>query len=246
MNWLKRFLLGIVKYTALFVSLMLVGAISTFLTLRLFTHGDEVTVPDLSGRDPVEAVQQLSLEGLQLKILPQKRFHDKIPAEKIVAQQPPAGTKIKQGRSIEVYLSLGPEKIIVPDLMGQTTRVAGMTLNQYQLQPGRIIYVDASGNQPDAVIAQYPLPGTQVTNVRAVNLLANSLMPGSGEVYVMPDLIGRDAMDVSGFLQSAGFRVGSPQPIDYPGITPGTVVKQSPPAGYKIRKDMIISIYVSK
>ena len=244
--WIKRFFFGIIKYTALFISLMLVGALSTFLTLRLFTTGDQVTVPDLTGKDPVEAIQLLNLKGLQLKILPQKRFHDKIPAEKIVAQQPSAGTKIKEGRSIEVYLSLGPEKVIVPDLIGQTTRVAGMTLGQYQLQPGRIMYVAAPGAQPDAVIAQYPLPGTQVTNVRAVNLLSNSISAPSSEVYVMPDLIGRNALAVSEFLKTAGFRVGASQPIDYPGIIPGTVVKQAPPAGYKISKDTVINLYVSR
>lgn len=244
--WIKRFFFGIIKYTALFISLMVVGAVSTFITLRLFTSGDEVAVPDLVGKDPVEAVQQLNQDGLQLKILPQKRFHDKIPAEKIVAQDPIAGTKIKQGRSIEVYLSLGPEKVIVPDLVGQTTRVAGMTLGQYQLQPGRVMYVAAPGAQPDAVIAQYPLAGTEVTSVRAVNLLANNLAAPSNEVYVMPDLIGRSSLEVSEFMRTAGFRVGSPQPIDYPGVTPGTVVKQAPPAGYKIGKDTVISIYVSK
>ena len=244
--WIKRFLFGIIKYTALFISLMLVGALSTFVTLRLFTSGDQVTVPDLAGNDPVEAVNHLNRIGLQLKILPQKRFHDKIPAEKIVAQQPPAGTKIKKGRSIEVYLSLGPEKVIVPDLVGQTTRVAGMTLGQYSLQPGRIIYVAAPGAGPDAVIAQYPLPGTVVTDVRAVNLLTNSISAPSSEVYVMPDLIGRNALSVSEYLKAAGFRVGSPQAIEYPGIIPGTVVKQAPPAGYKISKDTIINLYVSR
>jgi beta-lactam-binding protein with PASTA domain len=121
-----------------------------------------------------------------------------------------------------------------------------MTLGQYQLQPGRIMYVAAPGAQPDAVIAQYPLPGTEVTNVRAVNLLTNSISAPSSEVYVMPDLIGRNALAVSEFLKGSGFRVGTSQPIDYPGIIPGTVVKQAPPAGYKISKDTVINLYVSR
>lgn len=244
--WIKRFFFGIIKFVALVLSLMLVGAVSTFVTLRFFTTGDEVAVPDLAGKDPVEAVQQLNQKGLQLKILPQKRFDDKIPAEKIVAQQPPPGSKIKQGRSIEVYLSLGPEKVIVPDVVGQATRVAGVTLNQYQLQPGRIIYTAVPNARPDAVIAQYPSPGTQVTDARAVDLLSNSISGESGEVYVMPDLIGKNSFEVSEYLRNSGFRVGTPQPIEYPGIMPGTVVKQAPPAGYKINKDTVINLYVSR
>src|SRR5262249_53971573 len=104
---IKGFFAGIIKYTLLIISLMVVGAVSTFVTLQLFTSSGQVTVPDLTGKDPVEAIQALNKEGLSLKILPQKRYDDKIPAEKIVAQNPLGGTRIKQGRSIEVYISLG-------------------------------------------------------------------------------------------------------------------------------------------
>jgi beta-lactam-binding protein with PASTA domain len=136
--------------------------------------------------------------------------------------------------------------VIVPDLVGQSTRVATMTLGQVQMQPGKIMYVASPGAQPDEVIAQFPLPGTTVTDIRTVNLLANSTAPPPDEVYVMPDLIGRPAWQVTDFLRSYGFRVGSQQPIDYPGIAPGTIVKQAPPAGYRITQDNIISLYVSQ
>jgi beta-lactam-binding protein with PASTA domain len=41
-------------------------------------------------------------------------------------------------------------------------------------------------------------------------------------------------------------RVGLTQPVDYPGIAPGTVVKQAPPAGYRVTKDTFIGLYYSK
>jgi len=243
---IKDFFFGIIKYTLLFVSLMLVGALSTFITLQLFTSSGQVVAPDLKGKDPVEAIQILTKEGLSLKILPQKRYDSKIPAERILSQSPLAGTKIKQGRSIEVYISLGPEKVIVPDLIGQTARAATITLEQYQLQQGKVIYVSMPGAEPDQILAQFPLSGTEVTDVRTVNLLANTGVYGSREAYVMPDLIGRPVDQATQFFRSAGLRVGSSQPIDYPGIESGTVVKQSPPAGYKVGRDTAISLYYSK
>jgi len=243
---LKNFFLGIVKLFALFLSLMLVGALSTFITLRLSTSGDEVVVPDLTGKDAVEAIRILGREGLQLKIHPQKRFNDKISADRIVAQEPAAETTIKQGRSVRVYLSLGPQRIIVPDLVGQTTRVANMTLEQNNLHSGRVIYVSRAGAEPDEVLGQFPLSGTEVSAVRGVDLLTNTGIANLSETYVMPDLIGKQVSDVENFLRSSGLRVASSQPVQYPGIQPGVIVKQSPPAGFKVTRDTFVGLYYSR
>jgi serine/threonine-protein kinase len=242
----KGFFFGIVKFLLHAGALMIVGALSTFVALRFFTSGDEVIVPNLVGKEPVEAIRVLNQEGLQLKILPQKRYSKEVPAEHIVAQEPPFKTRIKAGRSIEVYISLGPEKIIVPDITGQTTRVATMTLEQHKLFPGKIVYVSAEGAESDQVLSQFPLAGTEVTEIRTVILLANTSTYTNPNSFVMPDLIGKPVTEVESFFKRAGLRIGSTQPIDYSGVVPGTIVKQSPPAGYKVSTNTPISLYFSK
>jgi beta-lactam-binding protein with PASTA domain len=241
----KRFFLGILKFIGLIFSLMLVGALSTFITIRFFTSGDEVVVPDLKGKDPVETLQVLKDHGLQLKIQKQKRFSPKVAADHVVAQNPVAGQKLKKGRSIDVYLSLGPEKAIVPDLAGQTTRVATMTLEQHGLQQGRVIYVSKPEAHSDEVLAQFPISGTELTGTRAVDMLVNNSME-NGPVYVMPDVIGDDIDSVKADFRKAGLRVGVSQPVDYPGVASGTIVKQNPPAGYKVTNDTYIGLYYSQ
>jgi serine/threonine-protein kinase len=243
---IKGFFVGILKFFGHIIALMLVGALSTFITLRWFTTGDEVVVPDLTGKAPVEAIRTLTSQGLQLKILPQKRYSKDIPADHIISQEPIANTRIKSGRSVEVYMSLGPEKIIVPDLAGQTTRVAMMTLEQYKLSTGKIVYVSAPNAESDQVLAQFPLAGTVVTDVRSVSILANSSLYVNPKSFVMPDVIGQPIESVNSFLKEAGLRLSSSQPIDYPGIAAGTIVKQSPPAGYKVSANTPISLYFSK
>lgn len=242
---IRKVFFSFVKFVLLIISLMMVGALSTFLTIHFFTAGDEAVVPDLSGKDPVEAIRILRGAGLQLKILPQKRFNDKIPADKIVAQRPDPKTKIKQGRSVEVYLSLGPEKAIVPEVIGETMRVATMTLEQRGLHQGKVIYVSDPGAQSDQIIAQYPDAGTELTGSRTVNLLVNNAVR-SNEYYVMPDVIGKQLSEVQDYFRDVGLRLGAAQAVEYPGITPNTIVKQTPPAGYKISKDSYIGLYYSK
>src|SRR3990172_3766408 len=223
---LKGLFVGTIKFVALLVSLMMVGALSTFVTIRFFTAGDEVVVPDLTGKNPVETLQILKDHGLQLKVQKQKRYSDKVPADHVVAQNPGPKQKIKKGRSIEVYLSLGPEKAIVPDLVGQTTRVATMTLDQRGLHQGRVIYVSSPESQADEVLAQFPVSGTQLTGTRAVDILVNNAIE-NGPVYVMPDVIGDAIAEVTGSFRKAGLRLGSSQPVDYPGVASGTIVKQN-------------------
>lgn len=194
---------------------MLVGALSTFVTLRLFTAGDEVKVPELIGQEPTKAIQVLAREGLQLKILPQKRYSNTVVADRIVAQQPVAQTKIKRGRSVEVYISLGPERVVVPDLLGQTRRVAMMMLNQKGLQEGKVISVYSNDAEEDQILAQYPVSGTEMIGNRTVDILVNSSRDG-GLVFVMPDVIGKPISEVSDYFKQAGLRISSSMPIDYP------------------------------
>lgn len=240
----KRFVFGLFKFVVLMISLMIVGALSTFVTLRFFTTGDEVSVPDLTGRSSMEAVQELNKIGLSLKISPLKRSSS-VPSDHIVAQEPQASVKIKRGRGVLVYLSLGPEKVIVPDVVGLTARVANMTLEQRGLEQGKVIYVHSPGSESDQVLAQFPSAGIELTGTKTVNLLVSNAI-NNGQFYVMPDVIGKSISTIKDYFQSAGLRVGSLLPVHYPGIPPGTIVKQSPPAGYKVGADTPIALTYSE
>lgn len=240
----KKLFFGVIKFIALMISLMVVGALSTFITLRVFTSGDEVGVPDLTGKTSMEAVQQLQKIGLSLKIAPLKRSSS-IPSDHIVAQEPPATVKIKRGRGVLVYLSLGPEKVIVPDVVGLTARVANMTLEQRGLQQGKLIYVHSPGSEADQVLAQFPAAGFEMVGAKTVNLLVSNAV-NNGQFYVMPDVIGKPISSVKDYFQTAGLRIGSLLPVHYPGIPPGTIVKQAPPAGYKVGADSPIALTYSE
>jgi beta-lactam-binding protein with PASTA domain len=62
----------------------------------------------------------------------------------------------------------------------------------------------------------------------------------------MPDLLGRPAETVRRQLASQGFNVTYSGSAYYPGLEPGTVIRQSPPKGHAVQKRTIISVEVSK
>ena len=64
--------------------------------------------------------------------------------------------------------------------------------------------------------------------------------------YVMPDLIGRDARAVLEGLERAGLKVTDVHYRSYPGVAPGIVLRQSPPAGQRISSRAALSLDVSR
>jgi beta-lactam-binding protein with PASTA domain len=62
----------------------------------------------------------------------------------------------------------------------------------------------------------------------------------------MPDLIGRRGVDVLEALRSAGLKVTAVTYRSYPGVPPGTVIRQSPPAGYRVSRHSSVTFEVSR
>ena len=64
--------------------------------------------------------------------------------------------------------------------------------------------------------------------------------------YVMPDVIGMDGNRVSDALRERGFRVTITGSQPYPGVPPGTVVRQQPQGGFRVAASDAISLEVSR
>ena len=62
----------------------------------------------------------------------------------------------------------------------------------------------------------------------------------------MPDLIGRQAADVMDGLRRHGLKVAEIRNRTYPGVAPGVVLRQFPPAGHAVSPRTPLSLDVSK
>lgn len=86
----------------------------------LVSQGPEPrTMPDIVGRDPVEAVDELQEMGLVPVQYPDV-FSDDVEAGLIVAQDPPPGERLERGAEVRYSLSKGPDVVAVPPLAGLT------------------------------------------------------------------------------------------------------------------------------
>ena len=206
--------------------------------------GRSVTVPDLTGKTPEEALRAAVSAGLQIEEQGSRaRNDDKVARGKVLLQQPEAGSLAKPSQVIRVVLSLGPRELRVPDLAGLAPRAAALKLSRESLELGPVSwYRDPAA--PPGIVAQDPDPEVVASRKEPVRVLMSR---GAADVrIVMPDFVGKDAQAVKVHLEKFGFKVGSARFEPYEGVKPDTILKQFPPAGYPLSNHEVVSLTVSR
>lgn len=233
--------------------LLLVAALgATFLVffglaLRVALRAREVQVPALVGVAVNDATRAAADRGLGIRIDENRRASDRVPAGRIMEQEPPAGAQARRQRTVRVWVSSGPRTTVVPALAGQTERTARLRLDQEGLTAGTITEIRRDDYAADTVVAQNPPPRA---NAPDVSLLVNRAQPAP--VYVMPDVVGTDAARAADAFKAQGLRVtlapaqATPGASTGTGTGAGTVIRQQPAAGAPVSAGDPITFEVSR
>jgi len=222
--------------------LVIIAALSAYLTVRQSVSGRDVQVPSLSGLTAEEASALLKKNGLVLEEAA-RRNDEHVEAGRILAQDPAPGTSIKLERKVKVVVSLGDKVSSIPELRGGAARKAQITLQQQGMKLGDQVYVYNRRVEENMVIAQDPLPeGAGLRDAKIALLVSRGAPP---RTYVMPRLVGRGETDVLAFLQRAGLRVAPVKRDASRAASPGTIVAQDPDSGYPVRSGDVVTLTVA-
>jgi len=235
-----RKILNISLYVLVFLNLFFLSAIAAY---QITFHGEMVSVPDLEGMSFEDG--RVELEENKLVIIHSGiRLHDRYDKGIIIFQDPPPGKKIKLRENVNVILSAGKEKVIVPRMRGRSFQLASSPLQKAGLKKGRDSHIYNRRYSAGRIIAQNPLPEETVPKGTRISFLVSE---GEKEKkYLMPDLIGKHAGRVIAQLKNMGFRVSDLRESYYPGIESGIIIKQFPKPGYPVQKRNLITLEVSK
>lgn len=226
---------------------VLMGALgATFLvffgvSMRVALWARDVQVPSLVGRTVNEATAALADRDLALRVEENQRPDDKIEVGKVMQQEPEAGVTSRRQRTVRVWISSGPKRTIVPPLVGQNERAAQSSLQQQGVVVSSVSEFRSSDYPADVIVAQDPAATSRAPEV--------SILLNRGELsatYVMPDVIGVDGERAADALRQQGFRVSIVGTQPYPGVPPGTVVRQQPAGGFRVGGSDAISLEVSR
>jgi serine/threonine-protein kinase len=150
---------------------------------------------------------------------------------------------MKVSQEAHVVLSLGPQNVTIPELAGESLRVARIQLLQAGLQLGEVTSYAVPNLPADTVVQQNPLSGTRAASLR-VNLLVAQGDPQAA--YIMPWLVGMQLPDADRLLFSGGLKVAKTAYVPSPQWPKGTVIEQTPDLGSKVTSDTPIELVVAQ
>jgi len=232
----------ILRMALLLFVLSSVGFLSALTAMRFEIQGREVIMPDLVGASATQARQILRGRRLSLKI--EDRIYSKLPVDAVVRQSPPPNMSVKAGQDAHVVLSLGPQKVTIPDLQEESLRAAQVELLRSGMQLGEASSVYLPFGEADSVLQQDPAPGTTDVTSPHVDLLV-SLGPRP-PAFVMPELAGLPFAEAESKLNSSDLRVSKLTPIAAPQVAAGTVVGQSPARGQRVDSSSKIELQIAQ
>jgi beta-lactam-binding protein with PASTA domain/tRNA A-37 threonylcarbamoyl transferase component Bud32 len=231
-----------VGYALLGVASVIAAALAVFLLLQGF-GGDERairTVPDVTRLSAAEADQRLDDFGLRSVVTDLEPSPD-VPEGRVTRQSPAAGTELREGSPVQLWLSSGPEEVAVPNIVGMEEAEAVAALRQAGLLPGERTNVFDDEVEAGVVVASSPAAGARVGTDTRVDLEVSA----GEETVRIPSVRLQPEGDARLTLEQLGLNVLVVQEFN-DAVDPGVVADQDPAAGEVVPVGSDVTLVVSR
>ena len=201
--------------------------------------GSKVIVPSLAGLTVKEATSELADLGLDLKV-EREEFSEDIPENRVINSSPAGGGRISPDGTVEVTISKGKERYIVPTLQGLKIEIAEGLISDNNLVVGEIIEEFSSEFPKGFIMRSSPAAGERIKRDSQVTLY---LSKGVEQVGIS-SYQGKSGEQALNELTEVGFEVETKY-VFSEDLPIGAVVSQIPSGG-DIDKGSVITLTVSK
>ena len=234
------------KMTILLVILAAIlvgGGIFAYNKLNEFFNrsGGNILVPDFRGRHTSE-VMKLKPSGIEV-ITRDQKYDDRQPKGHVIAQYPDPGTLVKPGKQVLITVSLGLQKVNVPNLIGKSMREVDVALMNSQLILGNSAYVFSDKISPDRIVGQSPLSSEEYGVNKNVDLLIS--LGKKPETLPLPNLTGINLDIAKDRIKSWGFNIGRTYSKPDSNRAKYQVISTSPSPYSHLRKGEVVNLLVS-
>ncbi|MGW2143801.1 protein kinase domain-containing protein [Nonomuraea bangladeshensis] len=218
------------------VALAVVMVAAIALTGWFFAQPDYVKVPSLVGRNMLLAEQSAVNGGFKVKKAP-GQYSEKTAEGLVLATEPVAGTEVEQGSTITLTPSLGPKRVVVPNVTGMTGNDARAALAKEGLTPGSVKRLPNTEVERDKVIRSSPQVGEKVKEGARVDIFVSAGL-------LMPDVGGMPKDEAAAYLGQQGFQVQVQEVDD--DAEPCTVIAQVPKAKSEVDGGAQVMVTVAR
>lgn len=99
------------------------------------------------------------INDLGLKLAITEKHDSEVEKNHVISQTPPEGTELEKGDTVTIVISLGPEELSVPNLIGFSLKDAKTILKDKGLELGSVSYSYSEIYEEGTVINQNPVAG---------------------------------------------------------------------------------------
>ena len=195
-----------------------------------------VTVPNVVDKTYAAAERELTTLGF---VVERQDVPDTSEAETVLDQNPTAGSDAELGSTVILTVSSGPDKVIVPDIIGDPFEIAKKTLEALGLKVGEPQMVDDPAPAGQVLAADPPV-GAEVDPGSTITLRVSQ---GKITVENFTGLAEQEAIDL---IEAAGLKARVRYRDTGNSGDNGTVVDQSPAAGSTLAPGSTVTIWVGK
>jgi serine/threonine-protein kinase len=218
------------------ISGLFVGGLTVWLATQIFgsSSDNRIAVPSLDGLTVEKATVLLLDQGLIIgQISPE---NSERPMDTIISQIPQAGTSTNSGQPVDIVVSAGKSKVVVPKLIGLlTVEDARRILSDKGLRLGPVTEVESDSDK-GVVLSSDPASGTAVSAGMEVTLTISS------GLKIIPQVVGLSEAQARTDLANLGFQVQILQQVVNEQI--GAVLAQAPKPGTKSSEGAIVTITI--
>ncbi|MGZ3540797.1 MAG: Stk1 family PASTA domain-containing Ser/Thr kinase [Vulcanimicrobiaceae bacterium] len=206
--------------------------------VKLFVSNGLPTIGlrDVRGYTLADAQKDLQLDKFRIKL--QRQFSNNVPKDGVIDEKPSPGTQVRQGSTVALTVSDGPQPVTMPNLVSKQlsdaqklARQNGFTLDPTQQQMFNI--------PPNVIASQDVSPGTPIARGSTVHVTVSA----GGDLTQVPDVRSMGPDEAQQRLQQQGFQpvVNYLQQTD----SNGKIVDQNPQPGESIPRGSNVTIMLS-
>ena len=137
------------------------------------SKGVELTnVPKVAGEKSDTAITMIENAGLKYEI--KEENNDKIEAGIVIKQEPEQGQEVAKDSVVTIYVSLGTDKVTVPDVLGKSEEEAKKIIEEAKLQA--IVKTGEDTSKSNGVVIKQDVEsGTQIVEGSSITITINKL-----------------------------------------------------------------------
>jgi serine/threonine-protein kinase len=205
-------------------------------TLEVSDGPGTVLVPGVANLPQRQAIGELEDAGLKVTI--DREASDTIKKDFAIRTLPREAKEVPKGTRVRLFVSSGPEQIVVPDVTGLSRDSAEARLRDDGFA---VSVAEQESDEPEGdVISQDPAGGTELTRGSTVTITVST---GRPQVDV-PDVIGLSERSARSRLSSARLEPVVQQRTVTDPTQDGVVVEQRPAPGTQVEEGRQVVIVV--